>query len=52
MNVGMYDAMFAASLRLPLMELHRYLAKYLVLFVSQIAPNAWRIFLGAEVIWG
>lgn len=51
-NVGMYDAMFAAGLRLPLMELHRQLSNYLVLSVSQIAPNAWRIFLGAEVIWG
>ena len=48
----MYDAMFAVGLRLPLTELYRQLANYLGLFVSQIAPNAWRIFLGAEVIWG
>ena len=48
----MYDAMFAVGLRLPLTELYRQLANYLGLSVSQIAPNAWRIFLGAEVIWG
>ena len=51
-DVGMYDAMFAAGLRLPLTELHRQLANYLGLFISQIAPNAWRKFLGVEVIWG
>ena len=50
-DVGMYDAMFAAGLRLPLTVLHRQLAKFLGLFVSQIAPNAWRIFIGAEILW-
>ena len=39
-NVGMYDAMFAAGLRLPLTALHRQLVDYLGLSVSQIAPNA------------
>ena len=39
-DVGMYDAMFTAGLRLLLMELHRQLANYLGLSVSQIAPNA------------
>ena len=39
-NVSMYDAMFTAGLRLPLMALHRQLANFLGLFVSQIAPNA------------
>ena len=33
-NVGMYDAMFIAGLRFPLMKLHRQLANYLGLFVS------------------
>ena len=42
-DVGMYDAMFAVGLRLPLMALHRQLADFLGLSVSQIAPNAWRI---------
>ncbi|KAL0000260.1 hypothetical protein SO802_019862 [Lithocarpus litseifolius] len=51
-DVGMYDAMFAAGLRLPLAALHRQLANFLGLFVSQIAPNAWRIFIGTEILWG
>lgn len=50
MNIGMYYVMFAAGLRLPLTELHHQLANYLGLSVNQIAPNAWRIFLEAEVI--
>ena len=49
-DVGMYDAMFATGLRLSLMELHRQLANYLGLSIGQIAPNVWRIFLGAVVI--
>ena len=52
MDIGMYDAMFAVGLRLPLTELHRQLANYMGLFVNQIAPNAWKIFIGVEVIWG
>ena len=51
-NVRMYDAMFAAGLRLPLTALHCQLANFLGLFVSQIAPNAWRIFIGVEILWG
>ena len=51
-DVGMYDAMFAAGLRLPLMALHRQLVDYLGLSVSQITPNAWRTFIGAEILWG
>ena len=51
-NVGMYDAMFAVRLRLPLIELHHQLANFLELFISQIAPNAWRIFIGAKILWG
>ena len=39
-NVGIYDAMFAAGLRLPLTTIHRQLAIFLGLSVSQIAPNA------------
>ena len=50
-NVGMYDAMFAVGLRLPLTALHLQLADFLGLSVSQIAPNAWRIFISAEVLW-
>ena len=50
--VGMYDAMFAAGLRLSLTALHRQLADFLGLSVTQIAPNAWRTFIRAEILWG
>ena len=49
-DVGMYDAMFAAGLRLPLTALHRQLVDYLGMSVSQIAPNTWRTFIGAEIL--
>ena len=42
-NIGMYDAMFAVGLRLPLTVLHYQLANFLGLSISQIALNAWRI---------
>ena len=48
----MYDVMFTAGLRLPLMALHRQLADFLGLSVSQITPNAWRIFISVEILWG
>ena len=51
-DVGMYDAMFAAGLRLPLTTLHRQIADFLGLFVSQIASNAWRIFISPEILLG
>ena len=51
-DAGMYDAMFAAGLRLPLTALHYQLVNYLGLSVSQIAPNALRTFIGAEILWG
>ena len=49
-NVGMYDAMFATRLGLPLTMLHCQLANFLGLSINQIAPNAWRIFIGAEIL--
>ena len=49
-DVGMYDAMFVAGLRLPLTALHRQLADFLGLSISQIALNAWRIFISAEIL--
>ena len=49
-DVGMYDAMFAVGLRLPLTALHRQLADFLGLSVNQIAPNAWRILISAEIL--
>jgi len=51
-DVGFYEAVFIAGLRLPFTTLHRWLASYLGMSVSQIALNAWRIFIGAEVLWG
>ena len=51
-DVGMYDAMSVARLRLPLTALHRQLANFLGLSISQIVPNAWRIFIGVEILWG
>ena len=51
-DVGMYDAMFATGLRLPLTALHHQLVDYLGFSVSKIAPNTWRTFIGAEVLWG
>ena len=51
-DVGMYDAMFAAGLRLPLTALHRQLADFVSLSITQIAPNAWRTFIGVEILWG
>ena len=51
-DIGMYDAMFAAGLRLPLKALHYQLVDFLGMSVSQIALNAWRIFISAEILWG
>lgn len=51
-DIGMYDTMFTVGLRLLVTELHYQLPNYLGLSVSQIAPNMWRIIIGAEAIWG
>ena len=44
--------MLKASLRFPLNSLHHELLKYLGLSVSQISPNAWRVFIAMEVLYG
>ena len=44
--------MLKAGLRFPLNSLHRELLKYLCLSVSQISPNAWRVFIEMEVLYG
>ena len=44
--------MLKAGLRFPLSSLHRELLKYLGLSVSQIFPNAWRVFIAMEVLYG
>ena len=51
-NVGMYDAMFATGLKLPLTALHCQLANFLGFSINQIAPNAWRIFIRAKILSG
>ena len=51
-DVGMYDAVLSAWLRLPLTALQRQLFDFMGISVSQITPNAWRTFIGAEVLWG
>jgi len=44
--------MLKAGLRFPLSAFHHLLLQYLGLAVTQISFNAWRVFLGAEVLYG
>ena len=44
--------MLKAGLSFPLSALHRRLLQYLGLAVTQISSNAWRVFLGDEVLYG
>ena len=44
--------MLKVGLRFPLNSLHHELLKYLGLSVSQISPNAWRVFIAMEVLYG
>ena len=51
-DVGVYEQMLKAGLRFPLSALHHRLLQYLRLAVTQISPNAWRVFLGIEMLYG
>ena len=51
-EVGFYEATFIARLRLPLSYLYCRLVDYMGVSICHIAPNAWRIFLCTEVLWG
>ena len=51
-GVRVYEQVLKAGLRFPLSFLHRELLKYLGLSVSQISPNAWRVFIAMEVLYG
>ena len=51
-SVGIYEQMLKAGLRFPLNALHRELLKCLGLSVNQISPNAWRIFIAMEILYG
>ena len=48
----MYEQMLKAGLRFPLSRLHRELLQYLGLSVNQISPNAWRVFIAMEILYG
>ena len=43
--------MLKARLRFPLSAIHRRLLQYLGLAATLISPNAWRVFLGVEVLY-
>ena len=49
-GVGVYEQLLKAGLRFPLSSLHRQLLQHLGLSVNQISLNAWRVFLGVEVL--
>ena len=51
-DIGIYEQMLKAGLRFPLSTFHHCLLQYLGLSVSQISPNAWRVFLSVEVLYG
>ena len=51
-GVGVYEQMLKAGLRFPLSSLHRELLKCLGLSVNQVSPNAWRIFIAMEILYG
>ena len=51
-EVGVYEQVLKAGLRFPLNSLKRELLKHLGLSVSQISPNAWKVFIAMEVLYG
>ena len=51
-RVGVYKQMLKAGLRFPLSSLHHELLQHLGLSVNQVSPNAWRVFLAMEVLYG
>ena len=48
----MYEQVLKVGLRFLLNSLHRELLKYLGLSINQIFPNAWRVFIAMEVLYG
>ena len=50
-GVGVYEQMLKAGLRFPLSSLHCQLLQYLGLVITQISPNAWRVFLSVEALY-
>ena len=51
-DVGVYEQALKAGLRFPLNTLKRELLQHLGLLASQISPNAWRVFIVMEVLYG
>ena len=51
-GVGVYEQMLKVGLRFPLSSLHRELLKYLGLSINQVSPNALRVFITIEVLYG
>ena len=51
-DVGIYEQMLKAGLKFPLSTLHCRLLQYLGLSINQILPNALRVFLSVEVLYG
>ena len=51
-GVGVYEQMLKVGLRFPLSSLHYELLKYLGLSINQVSPNAWRVFIAMEVLYG
>ena len=50
-DVRVYEQVLKAGLRFPLNSLKRELLQHLGLSVSQISPNAWRVFIAMEVLY-
>ena len=48
----MYKQMLKARLRFLLSSFHGELFKYLGLSVNQVSPNAWRVYIAMEVLYG
>ena len=44
--------MLKAGLKFPLSSLHHELLQNLGLSVNQVSPNAWRVFIAVEVLYG
>ena len=48
----MYEQALKADLRFPLNTLKQELLQHFGLSVNQISPNAWRVFIAMEVLYG
>ena len=51
-NVWVYEQALKACLRFPLNSLKRELLQHLGFSISQISPNAWKVFIVMEVLYG